>query len=219
MKFEGEQFLHQKDQQLHTSDPVEHEQERRKLTEEETHEKPAEKLADWMKLLERTHGHDDPRVFERIKEYYHKEHVINTEDIPEGYYENQQRLAREQGHGDVEITDKMRSQLAEVVVADQESTLDNWVNYLSSSDSDSFPMWAKYWAFNGMTKLSTYDKEKHAFGKRGEGTVAPFPDLDREALAYVVDAIEKKAKKEDIPHAVDSPEFQTLLKGYVWQYH
>jgi len=59
-----EQFLHQKDSKLHTSKPVEHEQARRKRRGEQTSQKPADKLASFMEVLEQTHlGHrDDPRV-------------------------------------------------------------------------------------------------------------------------------------------------------------
>lgn len=211
----GEQFIHSKDQKLHTSAPVRHEQKRKKSKGEEVSQKPAEKLEAWFNVLEKTHlGHrDDPRVLERIKEYYHKKYVIKPDDIPQGYYDNQKRLAREQGHGDIEVTDELKEQLSEVIITDQKSTLDNWVNYLTSPDSDSTPMWAKYWAFNGMVKLSSFDKEKHAFGKRDKGTVAPFPDLNREALAYVVDAVIKKANKEKIPATEGNQELKQLLDG------
>ena len=210
----GEQFLHQRDSRLHTTNPVEHEKARKERKGKKTSQKPAKKIANWLKVIERTHmGHrDDPRVLERIKKYYHKGHVITQEDIPESYYENQRRLIREQGYGDVEITDEMKAQF-EVIISDQESTLDNWVDYFSSPDSDSYPMWSKYWAFNGMLKLSTYNKEKHAFGKRDKNTVAPFPDLNREALAYVIDVVVKKINKEHIPDTEDSPELQKLLQG------
>ena len=112
MSLEEERFIHQKEGKLHTSPPVEHEQERRKRAGEETSQKPAEKLENWMDVLERTHmGHrDDPKVMERIKNHYHKQHVIAPEEIPEGYFENQRQLAREQGHGDIEITDKYRNE-------------------------------------------------------------------------------------------------------------
>lgn len=220
----GEQFLHQKDSKLHTSKAVEHEKQRKELKGEETSQKPAEKLADFMAVLEHTHTahRDDPRVVERIKEYYHRENVIEAEDIPESYFANQARLAREQGHGDIEITDQVREQLSEVIIADQESTLDKWLDYFTSEDSDSYPMWAKYWAFTNMTKLSTFDKEKHSFSKRDKGTVAPFPDLNREALAYVIDAIIKKVGKEKLPNDNNDSEFQKLLDGanfaklYAW---
>jgi len=112
-QFSGEQFLHQKDPRLHTSEPVEHEQERKSLADEETTQKPAEKIADWLKVIEKTHtGHrDDPRVLERVKDYYHKEFVIKPEEVPESYFENQKRMAREQGHGDEPVQHRHRFRL------------------------------------------------------------------------------------------------------------
>ena len=213
MKNSGEQFIHKIDSKLHTSQPVEHEKKRKKRADGAVSQKPADKLTDWFRVLERTHSHTDPAVNERIRQYYHKEHVIKPEDIPEGYFENQKRLAKELGHGEIEITDELRQQNTEVIISDQKSTLNNWVDYLSSSDSSSYPMWAKYWAFKNMVKLSSYDKEKKAFGKRDKGTVAPFPDLNREALAYVVDIIVKKANKEHIPVEQDNFELQNLIYG------
>ena len=224
MERPGEQFLHQRDSTLHTSQPVEHEVERMKDQGERVSQKPADKLAEWMGVLEKTHlGHrDDPRVLDRIKESYYNKYVIDPKDIPESYYENQRRIARERGQGDIETTDDMRRQSEEVIIADQKSTIDNWLDYFMSSDSDSYPMWSKYWAFTGMLKLSTFDKEKHAFASRDKNTVAPFPDINREALAYVIDSIIKKVNKENIPAADDNPEFKKILEGanfgklYTW---
>ena len=51
----GEQFLHQKDSKLHTSKPVEHEKEREEIKGEETSQKPADKIADWLEVIEHTH--------------------------------------------------------------------------------------------------------------------------------------------------------------------
>ena len=211
----GEQFLHKKESRLHMSLPVKHEMERKKRAGERVSQKPADKIADWLKVIERTHmGHrDDPRVTERIKGYYHKKYVLKSEEIPESYFENQRRLARELGHGDIEITNESRSQQSEVIISDQESTLDNWIDYFSSPDSDNYPMWAKYLAFKGMLKLGAYDKESHAFAKRDKETVAPYPDLNREALAYVVDAIIERAKKKQITMVEDNPELRQLLEG------
>ena len=105
-----EHFLHQKDSKLHTSGPVEHEKARKELLGEKTSQKPADKIADWLKVIEHTHTshREDPQVQDRIKEYYHREHVINEEDIPQSYYDNQARLARELGHGDIEITEEQK---------------------------------------------------------------------------------------------------------------
>ena len=91
----------------------------------------------------------------------------------------------------------MREELAEVIRADQESTLDLWFDYLTSSDA-LYPMWTKYWAMKSVLTLGRYDKERKQFAKRDHATVAPFPDLNREALAYVTDIIQKKVKKESV---------------------
>src|SRR3989344_2231635 len=222
----GEQFLHQKDPGLHVSPEVERTQERLKARGERISQKPADKIEAYLNRLENIFnpptlegrsGFDKIDRKERnvsmLKKSLYEKVIIKPEHIPESYFDNQRRLAREQGHGDIEITAEMRNQLAEVITNDQKSTLDNWLDYLSSSNSDGYPIWAKYWAFASMLKLSSYDKEKKTFSKRDKGTVAPFQDLNREALAYVVDMIVKKAGKENISAVEDSPELKNLLQG------
>ncbi len=63
-------------------------------------------------------------------------------------------------------------------------------------------------------------KEKKAYPQRSKGTTKPFPDLNREALAYVLDAVEKKY--QDQRKDENDPEFEKLLQGenfpklYAW---
>lgn len=189
----GEQFLHQREPELHISDSVEHEQKRKKVAGEKTFQKPAEKIADFLTVIEKTHtGHrENPEVLERIKRYYHKKYVTEFERDKDGnviilekYLDSQRQIIINEGRGgDFEkdkkgkiiVPNETKNQLAEVIVADQQSSLDKWVDYLTCSDADVYPMWAKYWAFKGMLKLSSYDKEKHAFNKRDRETMAPFP--------------------------------------------
>ena len=209
----GELFLHKKDSKLHTSDPVAHEYARQKQAGEHPSQKPADKLHAWMEVLKHTHEahHDDPRVFQRILDWYHAQYVIADAHVPESYFENQKRLARERGHGDIDISEEQKQQLIEILQSDQKSTLDVWLSYLASPDAASIPTWAKYWAFTGMLKLSTFDKETHTFGKRTATTTAPFPDLNREALAYVIDAIVQKANQTATPPTDADPAFAELL--------
>ena len=219
----GEQFLHQKDSKFHTSEPIEKTKERLEQKGEKVSQKPADKIEAHLSRLKDVfnpdplENHPDfdrkERNINMLKNNLYENVIIKQSDIPEGYYENQRRLARERGHGDIGTTDEMKEQLGEVIISDQKSTLDNWINYLTDKDSESFPMWSKYWSFTNMLKLSTYDKEKHTFGKRDKGTVAPFPDLNREALAYVVDAVVKKVNKKEITDIKDNPELQKLLQG------
>lgn len=157
---------------------------------------------------DREHGTD------AAKRLLHSKYVIKPDEVPEGYFENQQRQARELGHGDIEITGDMRTQLTDVLVADQRSSLDKWVDYLSSPDapySDSL----KYFTLRSVLTMGDYDKERHAFTQRSKGTVKPFPDLNREALAYALDAIDKKYKGQNIDMAAfedqEAQEFEKLL--------
>jgi hypothetical protein len=209
----GESFLHSKNPSLHNAPPIEHEFKRQLSADKNVSRKPADKIAAWMRVLERTHmGHrDNPEVLERIRKYYHNQYVIKPEDIPNTYYINQQQAARELGHGNVEFTPEMRKQAETVIINDQESSLDTWLDYLISEENDSIPMWAKYWAFYGMVKLSPFDKENGKFLKRTNNTYAPFPELNREALARVLEAIIKEANKEQIPINEGNVKFIKLL--------
>lgn len=179
-------------------------------------------------IIERKDPKEREMGMRAFKKVLHDKFVIKYEEIPDGYFENQRRIAREQGHGDIEITDEMRAQHAEVIIADQESSLGNWINYLSSEDAI-YPDWLKYYAARSVLGMSSYDKEKKSFIKRTKKTVAPFPDLNREALAYVLDAIEKKqAGVKTIPpidietEKEEYEKFEKLIQGenfaklYAW---
>lgn len=159
-------------------------------------------------IIERKEPAKRERGIEALKQILHDKFVIKPEEIPEGYFENQRRLAREQGHGDIEIADETKNQLAEVIITDQKNSLDNWIDYFSSSDA-TYPDWLKYYAFRSILGMGEYDKEKKQFSKRSKGTVKPFPDINREALACVLDAIEKKYQGK--VNAQD-PEFKKLLQ-------
>ncbi|KKU08762.1 MAG: hypothetical protein UX09_C0013G0005 [Candidatus Uhrbacteria bacterium GW2011_GWE2_45_35] len=182
MKNSGEQFLHQKVPSLHTSKPVEHEVVRRRRNDQEASQKPADKLADWLKVLEKTHmGHrEDPRVFERIKDFYRKQNVtITLGDIPKSYWNNKAEIMIRQGYGgdlaksgvqkqvwadennqehtDYLFPDEMKEQELAVIISNQKRSLDAWLDYLTSPDA-LYPTWAKYWSFTSMLKMGKYEK-------------------------------------------------------------
>ncbi|MBU2613681.1 hypothetical protein KJ925_04485, partial [Patescibacteria group bacterium] len=165
------------------------------------------------------------RNLSMLKRALHARFIIKSEDIPESYWDLQRRLAREQGHGDIQITDGIREQQAEILAADQANTLDTWVDYLSGPDA-TYPDWLKYWAFRSVLGMGEFDKTKKAFTRRTKSTVKPFPDLNREALAYVLDAVEKKVEGKGIDREAlegeDEERFGKLLQGenfpklYAW---
>ena len=198
---ENPNFLKQK-YDLHNSEEVKSAAESaERKTGEKVPQNPADRIQNYLDRLDNiihppmleNHPNFDrqERNLNLLKNVFHEEFVIKPEEIPESYFTTQQRLAREQGHGDIEISDEQKEQLAEIVIADQKSSLDNWIDYLSSDDA-TYPDWLKYYAFRSILNLGEYDKENKQFTKRSKSTVKPFPDINREALAYVLDAIEKK---------------------------
>jgi len=231
----GAQFLHKKDGELHhkprlelgdipdsqpreVPGPVEHEQARLKvlskkelLKEDPTSQTPAIKIDSWMSVLERTHGHrDDPRVLERIKEGYHKHYVIKKENIPEGVFGLEVKIARERGDSNIPPYQEFKDRKAQDIVSAQQASLDRWVDYLTSEDADAagYPMWAKYWAFMAVTKMGHMQKHPKEdgtievkFRERDEHTAAPFPELNSKALAQTIDAMQKHLEQQGLPKA------------------
>ena len=196
---------------------------------EKVSQNPNEQMQNYLdrfkEIIDRKNPADREQGMEALKRVLYRNFVTKEDEIPEGYYQNQARIAREQGHGDIEISDEQKKQLAEVVIADQRSSLDLWTDYLASKDA-TYPDWLKYYAFRNVVAMGSYDKEKKQFGSRSKETVKPFPDLNREALAYVLDAIEKKTNKEhvDLDHleGEQRQNFEKLLAGesfpklYAW---
>lgn len=135
-------------------------------------------------------------------------HVIKTEDVPESYFALQRRIAREQGHGDIEITPDIKRQLVEAAQADQRGSLDKWVEYLGGDDG-SYPDWFKRYAWDSVLKLGAYDKEKAKFDRRDNSTVTAYPELNREALAYTYDTVKKF---HVLNEAVDDAKLKQILK-------
>lgn len=213
-KFGGEQFLSEKYPDLPKSPEVESAAKRKELRTGKKVRNKHEKVEAHLERLEEIFTHDDPKKFSLrvkfLKDQLHNELVITEKDIPENYWDNQKRIAREQGHGDIEITDELRRQGAKTIIKDQEQSLDAWIDYLGSYDA-TYPTWLKYWTFRSITKLSQYDKEAHEFKKRSKSTTAPFPDINREALAYVLDAVEKKRKGET--QEITDENWEKLLKN------
>lgn len=166
-----------------------------------------------------------------IKGRFHEKYVIKPDEIPESFWENQRRIIRERGQGaDLERVDfeELKRQNTEAIIADQQSSLDKWIDYLASPDAP-YSDALKYWTLRNILNMAEYDKKKKIYPQRSKGTTKPFPDLNREALAYVLDAVGKKYSRTPVdrgePAGVeeqDQKEFDNLLrtenfpKLYAW---
>lgn len=194
--------LHIKNPELQTSPEVNRavEREERK-TEERVPNDPSERIDAYMDRLENIFLNPDEKTRKRNLEMFRDKIydalIIKKENFPESYFELQQRIARERGQAVEEIPENIRDQMMDVAIEDQRHSLGAWVDYLTSDDAV-YPAWFKYYAWNQITKLSQFDKERGEFKKRTSTTVAPYPDIYREPLAQIADIYLKV--KEDNKH-------------------
>jgi len=186
----------------------------------------------------------DPEKFEHLKYQILQKYTTRFEEIPESYWKSQEEEMRKRGEGgdwlraSPEQKLEVRQKHAEAVLADQRASLEQWLDYFSLPDSNYIPKEIKYWIFRNVAnlkelvkietqKLDGTKEERIEFPKRSKGTVSPFPDLNQEALSYIIDAIVKKLKDQQIEFGYDiqpqeQEEFRKFLnkedfaKLYAW---
>ena len=189
--YQGEKFLDKIYKDLHLSEIVMH-------TANKSDDK-YQKIEKYMKRLEdvtkRASEHDKINL---IKMYYYKKYVIKEQNVPESYFKKQEKIALDRGYGHVKYDEKTKKQEIEHIINEQKSSLDTWLDYLFSKDTDMYPTWFKYYVFQGMLKLGFFDKEKNSYTKRTESTVKPFIELNREALSLIYSELVKVLNKENI---------------------
>ena len=190
MNYEGEKFLLKLYKELYNEESVKH-----SSTKSDNKYEAVKKYID---RLERVHekaiNHKTDTGINLLKDFYYDKYVIK--EVPEKYLEfldkNQFDLT---GY---HLIQEQKEEHKQEIIEDQKKSLDNWIDYLTSEDARFYPWWAKYWAFQGMLKIGAYDNENGIYGKRDETTVAPFIELNQEALAKAIDLVMKEVKQENI---------------------
>ena len=157
----------------------------------------AKAIRTYMNRLERVHGKaKTERKKELLKSYYYKKYVIN-----ESY------LYRHTDEG------------KQLIIKAQKKSLDAWIDYLSDENAR-YPMWAKYWAFQGMLKLGTYDVGHGTYQRRSEVTTAPFVEANPTVIAACILAMmnyvkyKKTPEGDDIEKPLKSGSFKKLYEYY-----
>ena len=203
---------------LHNSDRV--------LRASNVSDKKRERLLKYFERLEELHNKVSKTKSvngeKLLKSFYYDLYVIKPENIPDAYFQNQVRLARERGYGNIELTEEDKRRMTEEVIDDQKKSLDKWIEYfLYDEESKSYEMWEKYWVFQGLQNLGKYDKETGKFSKRDKSTVYPFPPVEREyiftTLKLMEDFLKDKKGEEDIKQALSTGNFKLLYEYVIKQ--
>jgi hypothetical protein len=156
---------------------------------------------------------------ERVKKAFHKKYIPKLENFPrEEFISFQSRAAEVLGHG--RIT-SLPEEAYETEIQTQKESLDEWIEYFTSADSSSFPVWAKYWAFHGVVRMSGIQKLDPetmtvSFPKREKNTFGRFPELNREALAKAVEHIVTKVETGiNLNEALKQESFRDVYTFYI----
>ncbi len=185
-----------------------------------------ERLLDYFNRLEEVHkrvAESKSKTGENmLKNFYYDLYVIKPENIPEAYFQNQVRIARERGMGNITLTEEDRKRYADAAIEDQKLTLDKWIEYfLYDDESKSYEMWEKYWVFQGLQSLGKYDKETKKFAKRDDTTVYPFPPVEKECISATIHLMEEYVKSkngdEEIKSALGRGDFKQLYEYSIKQ--
>jgi hypothetical protein len=229
MENPGAQVLNEKFN-LNTSTEVNAAERRAKvMSGEKITQKVEARVQNYLNRLQFVLNNEDPQKRERarrlLRSMLYNKYIVKPDEIVDYRLRTDQRIARQQGHGYIEINDDVRAlayrELSGVIqetIGNQTESLDEWIDYLLSDDA-AYPDWLKYYAFRNILSLASYDKQKREFPKRSISvidwsTLKEFPELNREALAYVLDEIEKKyqgvTRKEEIRRLLQGENFAKL---------
>jgi hypothetical protein len=155
------------------------------------------KLEDFFNGKEEDTEQDINERKERYRYLIHRNFIINKEDIPESYYEYKQEHRRIHG-----ITESLnREEEANNVIREQQRTIDDWYDYLTETENNPYSTAFKYFVMSSVLKMGPITTE-YTFPKRSKNTTEPIPELDREALPLVFEAIksvQENKSDENIP--------------------
>ena len=189
----GEEFLNKLYKDMYMSDVVMHTAEKQ------------DRISKYMERLENVHeiAKSNSHKMDLLKQFYYQKYVIK--ELPESYINLQKKIYREQGKGELAVTEEEMLKQAQ---EEQKSSLNYWIEYLTSDDA-MYPMWFKYYAFQGMLGLGKFDKEKSVFTKRTKTMVDGFLELNPEILAQIYTVLSHEIGEYDL----DQEEIKALEKG------
>ena len=203
MNYKGEEFLDKLYKDLYQEEIV--------LKSSSFNDDKLERIKKYLDRLKSTHE----RVIKRyrldlLKKFYYDKYIIKKENITDDYFSHLESIALERGYGHLKYDEATKDKEKELIINDQKKSLDEWIDYFVSSDTFIYPVWYKYYVFNSIVKLGSFDKEKNKYNKRTDKTIANFPELNREALALAYDYINKYLNKEKLD---DEKLEQLILNG------
>ncbi len=160
----------------------------------EKDDKKEEAIKKYMDRLKKVHNLANTESKKNLlKSFYFRKYIIKEENIPYGLNKKE-------------------------IIDSQKKRLSMWIDYLTDDDA-MYPMWAKYWAFQGMLKLGTYDEARNVYQRRSDNTLAPFVDANPEIISNCIFNMmnyleSKETLNLEIKPILESGSFKKLYEYY-----
>ena len=189
MHYNGERFLDILFKDLYKSEEVLHTKEKGDTKEVS--------IARYLERLERVHRRVNSRNKKDIlKQLYYDRYVIKIENLPYHLSERDKDL----------------------IIESQKKSLSIWIDYLTDEHT-SYPMWARYWVFQQMLKMGTYDEIKGKYTKRDKTTTNPFVEVNPEIIAICIGNVmrllgDKKLPVPEIRKIASNVSFEKMYIEY-----
>ncbi|TAN57089.1 hypothetical protein EPN15_05500 [Patescibacteria group bacterium] len=162
--------------------------------EEGIFEDRSRRIEAYIERLEEIFTHPDAKTRERRTDIFKEKFlypavIVKEENFPESYFEYQKQLAKERGIGDIEFSPEDKQKAVADVQEAQRKSLDAWIDHLADDDCH-YPADIKYFVAQGILKTGKFDEKAYRFSDREKSTTASFRQIDHEALAMVMGALE-----------------------------
>ena len=176
---------------------------------EKTHDlnEKIERLNKYLERLKRIQEKEELK--NKIKILYYDRYIIKEENIPDSYWHFLEKKYLDQGYGKFNLVEPQNTSDKELrkghirqITNEQLDSIDNWLNYFFSPDSDYLPMWAKVWSFQGMLKIGNLNEEKTAYQRRSKTAINPFVNIDSELLGKSVEYLKAYLNGEELEEEI-----------------
>ena len=154
--------------------------------------KKRERISTYLQRIE--HVTSSERGADLLQSMVERDFVLNIDDpalvdrVAVSLYESEKQLAVNRGlerdiqqlEGNEELLEQYR-QLVYEKHTQQRHTLAPWLEYVRANDAD-YPTWFRYYVVRGLKGMGAFNRESKSYARRSEDTVAPFPELNAEAV-------------------------------------
>ena len=157
---------------------------------------PVEKISLYLEKLDKIHKEaiSDEHKKELLKYFYYEKYIIKS--LPLNYVKYSKGYIKKLGFSE-NLTDEQKQIVLEKIQLDQKQSLSNWIDYLCDEFLD-YPIWFKYYVFNGMIKIGNFYSTLLEFTKRSKSTTSNFLDIDHDVISKMYEVLNKKINEEEL---------------------